>query len=76
MHTHGAEEGHDHHGGGRGLTWELLDSIILGCFMLVCGLLAEMAYRSWRARRSGVRYDLTPAGHAATEPTPDQPEEG
>jgi len=69
VHTHG-EPGHEHHGGGHGLVWELLDSIMLACFVVVCGLLAEIAYRQWRARRDGVRYDLTPSGLAATTPAP------
>jgi hypothetical protein len=70
-HTHGGdEEGHDHHGGGRGLAWELLDSIMFGCFLVVAGLLGEQLYKSWRASR--VRYDLTPAGLAATD-TPTGP---
>jgi hypothetical protein len=73
-HTHGGDEhGHDHHGGGRGLAWELLDSIMLGCFVIVAWLLAEQAYRWWRARTQGVRYDLTPAGRAVTEPVGTEP---
>lgn len=68
MHTHGdTDPGHDSHGGSRGLGWELIDSIVLGCFVVICGLLAEIAYRHWRARRTGVRFDLTPKGHAAAE---------
>jgi hypothetical protein len=50
---------------------------MLGCFVVVAGLLAELLYRRWRASRAGVRYDLTPKGLAVTEPatgTDDQPE--
>lgn len=66
-HTHGdSDPGHDRHGGDHGLGWELLDSIMLGCAMLTAGLLAEMLYKRWRAAR--VRYDLTPAGLAVTNP--------
>lgn len=36
---------------------------MLGCFVVLCGLLAEILYRDWKARR--VRYDLTPEGRAA-----------
>jgi hypothetical protein len=38
---------------------------MLGCGIVVAGLLAEVLIRQWRARK--VRYDLTPAGLAVTE---------
>jgi hypothetical protein len=64
MHTHsGGAEGHETHGGSRGLGWELLDSIMLACFVVLAAILGEQLYRSWRAHR--VRYDLTPEGRAA-----------
>ena len=76
-HTHGETgPGRESHGGTHGLGWELLDSIMLGCFMLTAGLLAELAYKRWRASRlEGVRFDLTPAGRAVTEPAEPTPEE-
>lgn len=73
MHTHGDGHTHEPHGGARGFGWELLDSIMLGCFVVIAGLLAEHAYKAWRLHRANrVRYDLTPAGRAATEPEPEQ----
>lgn len=44
---------------------------MLACFIVIAGLLAEQGYKAWRARR--VRYDLTPAGLAATDPEPYKP---
>lgn len=44
---------------------------MLACFIVIAGLLAEQGYKAWRARR--VRYDLTPAGLAATEPAMTEP---
>lgn len=73
MHAHGDGQPHEHHGGARaGLVFDLLDSIMLGAFVVCCGLLAEIAWKAWRART--VRYDLTPQGRAATDPQPDQGE--
>lgn len=67
-HTHGENSGgHESHGGTHGLGWSLLDSLMLFCAMFTIGLLVEMGLRQWRARRLGVRYDLTPAGRAATD---------
>lgn len=69
MHTHGDGQHHEPHGGARGgLVWELLDSIMLGAFVIVCGLLAEVLLRAWRERQARIRYDLTPAGRAVTDP--------
>jgi len=65
MASHG-DDGHHSHGGSGGLGWDLLDSIMLGCFVVVASIGAELLYRTWRASRAGVRYDLTPAGLAAT----------
>lgn len=59
---------HQHHGGAGGFVFDVLDAVILGCFIVVCGLLAEIAWRELRAR--GIRYDLTPKGMAATDPAP------
>lgn len=77
-HTHG---GHSHdsqrHGGAGGLGWELLDSIMLGCAVVVATLLAEMLFQVWRERRTaGVRYDLTPEGAAAATAPPPRTGEG
>lgn len=73
MHAHGDGQPHEHHGGARaGLAFDLLDSIMLGAFVVACGLLAEILWKAWRERRAEVRYDLTPEGLAATEPQPDK----
>lgn len=61
---------HQHHGGAGGFVFEFLDGVMLACFIVVCGLLAELAWRELRASR--VRYDLTPEGRAATD-RPAQP---
>jgi galactose mutarotase-like enzyme len=61
-HTHGPE----HHGGARGLGWEVLDSIMAACFAVVLYLLAEQLWRAYK-HRAEVRYDLTPEGRAAAE---------
>lgn len=71
MHAHGDGQPHEHHGGARGgLVFDLLDALMLGAFVVCCGLLAEIAWKSWRAHR--VRYDLTEKGRAATDPQPDK----
>jgi len=67
-HTHGGPDDHQPHGGAGGLGWDLLDSIMLGCFVVTSAMLAELAVKHWRARK--VRYNLTPAGLAVTEPVP------
>jgi hypothetical protein len=75
VHAHGDGQPHEHHGGAReGLAFDLLDAIMLGAFVVVCGLLAELAYKAWRAKREGVRYNLTPEGLAASEPVPTEGE--
>jgi hypothetical protein len=76
MHTHGDGLPHESHGGTRGgWAFEFLDAVMLGAFVIVCGLLAEIGYRAWRARRDTVRYGLTPAGVAAATRA-DEPKEG
>lgn len=70
-HTHGGPDDHQPHGGAGGLGWDLLDSIMLGCFVVTSAMLAELAVKHWRARR--VRYNLTPAGLAVTEPAMTEP---
>ena len=69
-HEHGGTT-HDHerHGGARGLGWDLLDSVMLGCAVVIGWLLAEQLWRARRARREGVRFDLTDKGRAVVEPT-------
>lgn len=72
VHSHVHEDGqpHDSHGGSRGgLVFDLLDALMLGAFIIVCGLLAELAWKAWQQRQQGVRFDLTPEGRAATDPT-------
>ena len=65
-HTHGdAGPEHSHGGSAQGIGWDLLDSIVLGCAVVIAGILTELLYKSWRDGR--VRYDLTPQGRAFTE---------
>lgn len=67
-HTHGDDTPeHSHGGSARGVGWELLDSIMLACFVVVAAILAELLYKAWVAHQAGVRYDLTQQGRAATE---------
>ena len=56
------------------MAFDLLDAVMLGAFVVVCGLLAEIGWKAWRARRDSARYDLTPAGHAATRQNEDHQE--
>lgn len=66
MDQHGENgHAHQHHGGAGGFVFEALDAVMVACFIVVCGLLAEIAWRELRASR--VRYDLTPEGRAATD---------
>lgn len=61
---------HQHHGGAGGFVFDVLDAIMLGCFVIVCGLLAEIAWKQYRGRDD--RYNLTPEGRAAvTDPLPE-----
>lgn len=71
-HDHGdGSPEHSHGGSAPGLGWTLLDGLMLVCALIVCGLLAEVAWKAWQAKRAGrVRYSLTPEGEAATTPTP------
>lgn len=62
-HTHGPE----HHGGARGLGWEVLDSIMAACFAIAMYLLGEQLWAAYKDRRDRVRYDLTEEGRAAAE---------
>lgn len=64
-HTHGDGDGHQPHGGAGGLTWQLLDSVMLACAVVIGWLLAEQAWRWWTSRP--VNYTLTPDGLSATE---------
>ena len=69
-HTHTDGQPHEHHGGTRGgLVFDLLDAIMLACLVVVLALLAELAIKTWRARRESVRYNLTPHGMAAAGPS-------
>lgn len=58
---------HEPHGGARGLGWDLLDSIMLGCAVVIGWLLAEQFWRARQARKEGVRFDLTDKGRAAAD---------
>ena len=63
-HTH--SHGDEPHGGARsGLAWDVLDAIVAACVCALVMMLGDLAYRAWRERRDGVRYDLTPSGEAA-----------
>lgn len=78
MHTHGdrAAPDHSHGGSGRGLGWELLDTIVATAAIAIVCILSEILFRAWQERRAQVRYDLTPEGAAATRPDVVQVDQG
>jgi hypothetical protein len=72
-HTHGdAGQGHHSHGGSGDLTWQVLDAFVACAATVFVLLLIDLVVR---ARREGVRFDLTDKGRAATERAPAEPEQ-